>query len=710
MPSRSYVVSHRSIEMSPGLLESWQARYTQLGGRPAAATMLGLTAASWLAALLAPAGRGYEGGFCPVMVQMVYPSISSPWLGLASLLGFMTTSLITGLGAALLLYKAATMHLRRVAHFMSFAWLTHWGYLVMCVLRCHGLPTYLWVPFRLLSLFAVCATWVKLLLVQKGLVEALQRSALKDMAVNRLCILLVVYAVFAPFGVVLFLTNQLSAANDPDHPVRVVTGMLMWAILLLFVAIEGLVARAFVVTYRLAKRAMCWSQGHAAERARHARWIVLQQMVGLCGATCSTMALLLGGCLYFGCLWPVPPMVIPERDTEYFLITQLSLFLDALGNTCGALLFSGALSGALKGGALAQGEETVRLRRRAKAIRQYRPPQDEGWDSKVHELAERGITLAALLRFYRELGKSYMPHFDARRHTTGDVVRAAIIPLSRESCSDLAYVLMDGVRTRPSRMVTHNWGNLFRDLVAAVFADALGDTEYGRVAYLLEMSELDTVEAWLRQAGALEATYWICALCVNQHVGICGGNPHKHTDPVTGELHPVCSCKAPKFFNDTPPLRAEGQSIGCEMNKFDDMMALLAAEDSEFCQVIAVDRCFQLFSRAWCVAELAEADTMGMLQRLVIDAESSLDRDAEKLAHIDVRELMASRPEDKEEILRRISDKNAFNEKLHDLLFKRLIAGWRTLDSSQKLERVGELARWERVIMRRGTKGLALVA
>ena len=71
----------------------------------------------------------------------------------------------------------------------------------------------------------------------------------------------------------------------------------------------------------------------------------------------------------------------------------------------------------------------------------------------------------------------------------------------------------------------------------------------------------------------------MCAFAVNQNAGICGGNPNGEIDPVTRIPHPTCSCKRPKFFNKDPPLNEHGESIECEMNKFDDMMALLARED-----------------------------------------------------------------------------------------------------------------------------------
>ena len=64
---------------------------------------------------------------------------------------------------------------------------------------------------------------------------------------------------------------------------------------------------------------------------------------------------------------------------------------------------------------------------------------------------------------------------------------------------------------------------------------------------------------------------------MNQHEAICGGNPFTDTDPVTGVVHPVCTCGAPKYFNHDPPVRADGKSTQCQMNKFDDMMAIVPA-------------------------------------------------------------------------------------------------------------------------------------
>ena len=141
---------------------------------------------------------------------------------------------------------------------------------------------------------------------------------------------------------------------------------------------------------------------------------------------------------------------------------------------------------------------------------------------------------------------------------------------------------------------------------------------------------------------------------MNQHAGICGGNPYHSTDAVTGEEHPVCDCGLPKAFNTTEPMLDDGRSIPCEMNKFDDMMELLSAANRSFAQVIAVDARFDLFSRAWCVAEVAAAYKVGMRQDIKIVSSSALDRNEGRLRHLRIADMEATRPEDKEEILQKI--------------------------------------------------------
>merc|ERR1712232_1204233 len=101
--------------------------------------------------------------------------------------------------------------------------------------------------------------------------------------------------------------------------------------------------------------------------------------------------------------------------------------------------------------------------------------------------------------------------------------------------------MMGGTYTRPMKMVSHGWGNLFQDLVAAVVSDALGDVTYMESAELLEHRFEDLLEM-LYARSRMEDTYWICAFAVSQHNSICGGNPYADTDPVSGAVHAVCDC------------------------------------------------------------------------------------------------------------------------------------------------------------------------
>ena len=132
--------------------------------------------------------------------------------------------------------------------------------------------------------------------------------------------------------------------------------------------------------------------------------------------------------------------------------------------------------------------------------------------------------------------------------------------------------------------------------MATVIADALGEHTFEFVAELLcDKEGVKVLTETLQVHDRLQDTYWICAFSVNQHAGICGANPDGDTDPVTKIPHPVCGCKTPIFFNKDPPLNEQGESIMCEMNKFDDMMALLAKKNPNLTEVVAVDADLNLF-------------------------------------------------------------------------------------------------------------------
>ena len=330
--------------------------------------------------------------------------------------------------------------------------------------------------------------------------------------------------------------------------------------------------------------------------------------------------------------------------------------------------------------------------------------EENDWEKKTRELANRGISLEELLVFYKTLGDTVMQSFQPSVHTTTDVVRLAIIPLTASSCSSYSQLVNKGEKVLPKKMITHNWSNLFRDLLASVISDALGEHTFEFVAELLsDKAGVEALEKMLGVHGSLQETYWICAFAVNQHAGICGANPAGTVDPVTGLTHPTCQCSEPKFFNEDPPLHDDGKSrksIQCEMNKFDDMMALLARENPDFAEVVAVDASLDLFGRAWCVAELAEAHRMGMAQSLKMRNEETLLRRQLTLQGLKVENMKASRPEDVVEILAKIPDKEAFNAKLQELIFDSnvgLVAAWKNADALQQMEEVSHLLKWLRL-------------
>ena len=311
------------------------------------------------------------------------------------------------------------------------------------------------------------------------------------------------------------------------------------------------------------------------------------------------------------------------------------------------------------------------------------------WEHKVQELAGRRISVEQLLDFFAKLRCAsdgevrQMPHFDPARSTTNDVVRHAIIPLSRcgEVGSSLAEVLQASSSrsgclgsTTTVRMVTHHWANRFRDLVAAVVADSLGLQRWDSVAEQLSAGKENKLRERLYEQGSWHWEYWICAFCINQHASICQTSMGAR-DTVTGEVLPSCDCSTPKYLNDFP--------IQCELNKFDSMMAYLHRHCQQgFLQVLAIDRGFNLFSRAWCVAELVQAHTSQMDQHVILHSHEALEQHSEQLRSLRVEDCSASRPEDKEAILAKIGpgpEIAEFNSRLQQLLLgsEGLFAGWK---------------------------------
>jgi len=332
----------------------------------------------------------------------------------------------------------------------------------------------------------------------------------------------------------------------------------------------------------------------------------------------------------------------------------------------------------------------------AEAADEHDPRTEWGseWKQKVAELSLRGITFRSLLDFYQEHlyampDWKYVP----AEHKTRDVVRRAIIPLTRSSESAFAASAFnrDGAQ-RPHVMVTHSWGNCFRDLLAAVISDALKESSFGLVANLLQ-EDPGFLREILARCSCLDDTYWICIFAVNQHLSICHSNPFDR-DPLTHELHPICHCSCVNIID------SDGRSSSSEINKFDDMMYRLAAVGG--CrQVIAVDQSLDLFQRAWCVAEIAEAKRLRLNQVLKLKSKATVTQHAHALENLDVRSMHASSDTDKDFILNKIGQNSRnidqFNQELRLLILdpkSGLLASWHAMDSLQQLGEAGRLIRW----------------
>eukprot|EP00913_Durusdinium_trenchii_P027210 g25530.t1 len=119
-------------------------------------------------------------------------------------------------------------------------------------------------------------------------------------------------------------------------------------------------------------------------------------------------------------------------------------------------------------------------------------------------------------------------------------------------------------------------------------------------------------------------------------------------------------------------------------------------------QVVVVDTSLELFNRAWCMAELAEAQRMGMAQSLLVQNKATLRSRRGSLEGLKVQEMTATRPEDVDAILSKIPDKEEFNRKLQELIFDEnlgLLTAWTNADASQRMEEISHVSKWARISM-----------
>eukprot|EP00931_Biecheleriopsis_adriatica_P033441 TRINITY_DN19408_c2_g1_i1.p1 TRINITY_DN19408_c2_g1~~TRINITY_DN19408_c2_g1_i1.p1 ORF type:complete len:734 (+),score=127.56 TRINITY_DN19408_c2_g1_i1:36-2237(+) len=621
------------------------------------------------------------------------------------LIAFCMAVLITALNSVVLLRWAAGSF-KHVAVHATFVW-AHavlWTFFLMDTCAYAPAERKLRGLFHILCLISAAAVVAVLPSLVFERVKVFERNLFRDNGERRLRLLLraslAALFMFIVFGVLTVATgNSLDGTRTPgltemlSISALAFCGFLMASYVLVLRRLAMASALTNTANRQLKATALRFDiQGDATvQSAARISEAARVQFIGTLIQVVSSLALVILGCLQNNLVWP-----LILRGVDVNLMSFIMLWLDCLATSLGSSFASGAGSGALRSSHSLEALRMLAQGRRQEAMSRYQKSQEE-WQDKVEELAGRGFTLAALLSFYKQI-RQFMPHFDSSQHTTTDVVREAIIPASSEKACSLAEVLMDGKTVRPKKMVTHNWGNVFRDLVAAIIADSLGEDEFCKVAYLLD-HDVSTLESWLEKGDCFSTTYWVCAFSVSQHDGICAENPFGTRDTVTGELHPVCFCNKPKSFNDTPPT-LDGRSINCEMNKFDDMIAYLAATDAKFSHVVAVDSCFVLFNRAWCIAELAMSYNMGMEQHLVIHSGKCLLQYEDMLRNVKVEKMKATRPEDVEEILAKIPDKAAFNEQLQRLIFAELLGNFDHLDSSQRMKRIGSLVRWQLESMR----------
>lgn len=423
-------------------------------------------------------------------------------------------------------------------------------------------------------------------------------------------------------------------------------------------------------------------KGRLKDEAREAKRTTLSQFIGI---TWSFIAMGAHSLTYLSA--SVTGVAYSSRPV---LLLGLAY---TVSNLITGFVLSGVITGSFFGEVSRQRVELARIRRRKRTRRTWRKSSSSAWHAMLETLADRAFTLEALLDFYKGLGTDFMLHFDSSRHSTADVTRGAIIPLSSETGHAYATLMMGGKPTRPAKFVTHSWGNLFRSLVAAICADALGESEYVLIEYLLD-HDIELLEEWILDLGKMSTTYWVCCFSVNQHTAICGTVPPHRKDPVTGLAHQPCKCSYAKFFNDTHPLYKD-KSIHCELNKFDDMLAFLGAT-SKLEQVVAVDADFRLFTRAWCVAELAVGNSMGIPQHMKVHSHTMLDKNRGWLSKLRIEDMYATRLEDKTEILSKIEDKERFNRKLRKLVTVRLFPRWSSLNRTAQMCRAGSVARWYR--------------
>ncbi|CAE8600696.1 unnamed protein product, partial [Polarella glacialis] len=613
-----------------------------------------------------------------------HKAVQSPWSFVLEAAG---SSWAAGVTLLLLARSRSSPHLRSATGCALTIWLYSLSTAVSNLSTCRlGNGSLVSQVFEYLSAVFCFAGWMWMPLLVMKRISALEASMGQPLGRREMKWVIVLTAVSTAFGTILVVFSW--SLEFVPLPVIYMLASAYGANSVLYLIFTGLVVRAFCTPLRLLKE--MHNAGHISEET----WVAAValgrlQIGGMLFSSTSTV--LSAGSIIFGSSLKLA--MHDESGRRMFEFVTIPIWLDIMANSTCVLFLSGAIHmpNAVLGNALARQRNREGLLQNSKSV------VDRRWHAKVSELADRGFTLESLMSFYKRLGKDCMLHYKSDMHRTSDVVRQAIIPLSRPSGVAYAVTMMNGACSQPDAIVTHNWGNLFRDLVAGICADALGLSEYALVAELLDR-DVVALESMLANSGKMQKTYWVCAFCIAQHSCICQTISACDLDPVDGREHPTCDCGRPKCFNDTPEVDALGRGVDCELNKFDDMMGHVARRDDQFEQLIVVDSKFDLFTRAWCVAEVAEAFRIGIPQNMKIQSGQVLHAFEERLRFLKVQEMEASRPEDVAEILAKIPDKDAFNAQLQTLIFDEhtgLLAQWRILDTTEQLRHFGLLARFQ---------------
>ena len=521
--------------------------------------------------------------------------------------GLMASTTVAGCGAMWLWCHAATPHLIQASRFLILNWIE--GLVTLSVIlsvrtyydRFQHLESIPWVSLTLILLsiravLLVCELVSLQVLIQNRLQSiwpALQRPRHGVWLRRLLWTELALLGILAP---ILFVQPVVQPYFEGFATVSVlgvllgvcatVSGLLIPSCFVVWVFMVFMALCRVFSIFRAAVKMVQDASPKSSRILRRSRRAASLQGVGLVISLATT-------CFSTGVLFSWNLFESSNRTEIRFVTTQC---VNLVVNTVGVIAFSGAYRFWSLRGSSAENSAKTSGFTKCCAERPTRPDRrlvrnlggGSEWEAKVRELAGRGISLRELLRFYRRLGSEIMLSYQSDVHTTNDVVRLAIIPLTAASCSSYAELVNGNESLMPKKMVTHNWSNLFRDLLASVVADAIGEHTFELISALLsDEAGVNAVEQIIELQGNLEVVYWICAFSVNQHAGICGANPRGDVDPVTMLPHPVCSCRRPKFFNETPPLNDSGESILCEMNKFDDMMSFLASTDPSFSEVVA---------------------------------------------------------------------------------------------------------------------------